>query len=1031
MPGGGIEAKLGLLDDLIAGHREVVKGQKDLLERTGRLEEKVAEEPASTAALAGLAAQQGELLSKHEGLMAKTGLLDELLGTQRELVERTSALEAKPVEERPVVPEEVVGKLALLEQLVSGHEELLAGQKDLLMRTRALEERPAVKMEGEGLEGQALANLSASQGRLLAGHEELLAKTSLLDDLLARTGALEEKLGQSAGAVELGDLPDAWVRKLTAGSSEKLEEVLAVQRGLVERTERLEEKVAVPVPIPAPVVSDEVVARFAGGQEEVMRRQDELMGKTALLEEVLAEQRALGEKTAALEGRLAQPMVAGEGVVMDLAKGQEQLLEKVALLEEVLAGQRELVSRTEALEVQVRELPGAGAEERKRFEESVLAGQERLFTKVGLLDDLVEGQKRLFATTESLKEEKGLTPLPVAIPEIAALAEGQNKLLSTNEELVRKAALLDEVVASQKTIAERASELMGERDATLVLKDAVVNLASGQERIVEGHQDLLARTRVLGDLELAVEEQSKQAEVPLGGVSYPVTAFSASDLKCVPKTLDELVEKERVAVPFEVPVSEGGKDGAAALVFRKTDIGEVDLSALGGDEEVPLPAEIVAELEKLEGKAVELKEEVEEFEEQVGVEVPVEEAEEVEELVEDVEVEEELVEGVDFGGGGESPFRVVGEVEKLEEVEKVGEESPFVVVDVEEAKEEVGELEKRIETPFSPEPFEVVEADLERSEEELRDPKDVREELLEKMEKQATKRVTVRAPEKGSGERWVWGLVALAFFSGLLFWASRGSGGEQSNEVAPDAPLVEFALVGSAISGDDVRVEEAKQVAENFLGSQSVEEASKWIQPVPMTLLRDFYESLQAPTVEFLDGQVLDGGVSQVRFWVQDYGRKKRLLQVLAIGENPPLVDWKSFAECEEVTLQSLIGHYEDPRTNTPVREADVRVWLRASPEDRRYVSQAGDLAVFRAHDITENTQAIVYLDLGRDPGNAQLLETELGKKLLKHKGRAVIQPILRVRQEKLQDASADSRNVEVGQLAQLEIIYVKSVEWK
>lgn len=240
--------------------------------------------------------------------------------------------------------------------------------------------------------------------------------------------------------------------------------------------------------------------------------------------------------------------------------------------------------------------------------------------------------------------------------------------------------------------------------------------------------------------------------------------------------------------------------------------------------------------------------------------------------------------------------------------------------------------------------------------------------------------------------------------------------------VTPDselAPLFELPLTGVAIPADDKRVEEAAAVAREFADTQSIDEAIPLIQPVERALLKNFYEPMVGPTIMFNQAQQIGEDRTEVIFLIKDYGRPERLMPVVKEGNEPFLVDWKSFAECEELTLLSLtqgtlIIDGEE------IDGGEVRGWMKhgeKESEDFPISSYQG----FRLKSITEEATAIAYARKG-SPILIELVEA-LATTKIRYRGEPAIRAILRV--ERIVESGPDSNTP-----TRLKILEVLATDW-
>lgn len=234
-------------------------------------------------------------------------------------------------------------------------------------------------------------------------------------------------------------------------------------------------------------------------------------------------------------------------------------------------------------------------------------------------------------------------------------------------------------------------------------------------------------------------------------------------------------------------------------------------------------------------------------------------------------------------------------------------------------------------------------------------------------------------------------------------------------------PLVEFPAHGIALPNDDERIEEAKEVAAKFLGAKSLPEVQAVISPVEANLLTDFWEPLTAPTIErVFQGRILEGDRVEVDLLVKDFGREERLLPLVKIGEGPFQVDWKSFAECEEVTLLGLAQGTLILDSGEEIDEGAIRSWMQSGHGMEQNVDM-GNFQGFRLHNFTE--EVVAFAVVRKDSTEFTTLTNALAQTELKHKGKPAIRAVLRV----LRIEKEDPVN---RKPARLEILEVIATDW-
>lgn len=265
-------------------------------------------------------------------------------------------------------------------------------------------------------------------------------------------------------------------------------------------------------------------------------------------------------------------------------------------------------------------------------------------------------------------------------------------------------------------------------------------------------------------------------------------------------------------------------------------------------------------------------------------------------------------------------------------------------------------------------------------------------------------------------------LAGLAAFLSLktdLFSGKASDAGESlPAEVAP--PLLELPARGLALPDDDPRVDEARKVAIRFLESESAEDIAPLISPVDPSLLDNFYESLPAASITRLyQGRKLPEERIEIDFLIKDYGRPERLLPLVKEGDNPFLVDWQTFAECEELTLLSL-AQGTLILAGEEVDEGAIRSFVQDEGQNGPSIDNENWQA-FRLLNLTEEVEA--YAVVRKDKPEFQELTAALANTQLKHKGAPAIRAILRVK-------SIDKEDPETRKPASLEILEVISTTW-
>ena len=255
-------------------------------------------------------------------------------------------------------------------------------------------------------------------------------------------------------------------------------------------------------------------------------------------------------------------------------------------------------------------------------------------------------------------------------------------------------------------------------------------------------------------------------------------------------------------------------------------------------------------------------------------------------------------------------------------------------------------------------------------------------------------------------------LGALLFFFTDLF---------KAKEVTTTPPVVELPIYGVPLPKDDARIAEAEQVATQFLNAKTQKEIEAVIRPVDKALLVNFWEPMSAATIQrMFQGRILSKGRVEVDFLVKDFGREERLLPLIKIGDGPFQVDWKSFTECEEVTLLSLAQGTLILDNGEEINEGSIRSWMQSGkemteqPDLKNYVG-------FKLHNFTEEVVAFAIARSG-SPELKQLTEA-FSSTELKHKGKPAIRAVLKV--ERIEKEDPENKKP-----ARLEILKVLSTDW-
>ena len=234
-------------------------------------------------------------------------------------------------------------------------------------------------------------------------------------------------------------------------------------------------------------------------------------------------------------------------------------------------------------------------------------------------------------------------------------------------------------------------------------------------------------------------------------------------------------------------------------------------------------------------------------------------------------------------------------------------------------------------------------------------------------------------------------------------------------------PLIELPARGLPLAKDDERVTKAQDVAEKFLKAKTQQDLDGIILPGNEELLVNFWEPMNAPTIERLfQGRILDNDRVEVDFLVKDYGRDERLLSLIRQGEDPFLVDWKSFAECEEVTMLGLAQGTLILDNGEEIAEGAIRSWV----QDEQNLAQKIDLGNFQSFKLHNFNEEVVALAVIRtESSDYKILAEALAHTEIKHKGKPAIRAVLKVKRIEKEDP-------ENKKPARLEIIKVLSTSW-
>jgi len=261
-------------------------------------------------------------------------------------------------------------------------------------------------------------------------------------------------------------------------------------------------------------------------------------------------------------------------------------------------------------------------------------------------------------------------------------------------------------------------------------------------------------------------------------------------------------------------------------------------------------------------------------------------------------------------------------------------------------------------------------------------------------------------------------LLGLAAF----FLLGRLGKGDDEKDVLKPAPLIEFPQAGRTLSPDNPLVREAEDVALIFINSKTPKDLESVIMPVNPTLIENFHESFTAASItDYYRGRVLPNNRVEVDFLIKDYGQPERILPLVKIGRGPFLVDWKAFAECEELTLLSLTQGTLILDDNTEsIDEGTIRSYVKNGKGDTPELDNE-NWQSFRLLNLTEET--IAHAVVRKNKPEYQELTEALASTQLKHKGVPAIRAILRVK--RIQEEDPETRKP-----ASMEILDVVSTTW-
>ncbi len=277
-------------------------------------------------------------------------------------------------------------------------------------------------------------------------------------------------------------------------------------------------------------------------------------------------------------------------------------------------------------------------------------------------------------------------------------------------------------------------------------------------------------------------------------------------------------------------------------------------------------------------------------------------------------------------------------------------------------------------------------------------------------------------PKKSKAGAIVGTLLALLLLLGAILFFFTDIFKKKETVSTTTTSLVEFPPYGIPLPEDDPRLAEAKEVAQLFLEAKTQAEVEPLILPVDNALLVDFWEPMTAPTIErIFQGRILEKDRVEVDFLVQDFGRDERLLPLIKVGEGPFQIDWKSFAECEEVTLLGLAQGTLILDSGEEIDQGKIRSWMQSGKELAGGLD-LGNFQGFKLHNFTE--EVVAFAVVRKDSPEFEILNNALATTELKHKGKPAIRAVLRVKRIEKEDPANRKP-------ARLEILDVISTDWR
>lgn len=622
---------------------------------------------------------------------------------------------------------------------------------------------------------------------------------------------------------------------------------------------------------------------------------------------------------------------------------------------------------------------------------------------------------------------------------------------------LRKSVL--DLRAGQKAIQEDQKKLQASQQdfqsAQKSLHEGQKALHSGQKQLFEQYQELQQGQRSMMERLLDVPEMpvSKQADtstaaaIPVGPLTafeegppaeegFHTTPFSSLKIPLIPLKLEDL--------DFEPRFTEEGSVPAIPADERSDRVGLIENPLpepppYVEPEAAPEPAESEAPAEESQPTPAAFAEVAfndTAFEEKSSPE-PVEEAKEDDPFLTTAAhdspftiegppaapftiAEAEATAGPsESDSKEESPFAAApqpfGATEQNHEPCEL--EDPFA-----EALPETDDKEAADENPFQEAPA----AEFVKDDGPPTDKRSLSQQIADAKENQASpfdpaRQDLLAEPNKSRALPVLGGIIGLLALIGAILFFFTDVFRKPQAPPAATPPLVEFPPYGIPLPEDDERVTEAEEVAKAFLAAQSQEEVEKVIRPVDSALLVDFWEPMTAPTIErIFQGRILENDRVEVDFLVKDFGRQERLLPLIRVGEGPFQVDWKSFVECEEATLEGLAQGTLILDSGAELDEGAIRAWMQSGRELAKNLD-LGNFQGFKLHNFTE--QVVAFGVVRKDSPEFEKISQALAATKLKHKGKPAIRAVLKVKRIEKEDPGNNKP-------ARLEILEVISTDW-